>query len=461
MVTTRRRAVVSAVRRVPVRSARELASSILVRVEGGAFANLLLYHELARASLQPADAALTTELVLGTLRHQSRLDWSLAGVIRGRFGELPPHIRAILRTSAYQLLFLSRIPAHAAVNEAVTLARRYGHSGTANLTNAVLRRLANDGERALPDPVTDPPGHLAVRHSHPLWLIQRWLTRWGVEETGALCSANNTPAPWTARVNVLASPIEDTTHELEAAGVVVNRTVMPEGLEVRGGFDERHRLVQGGRLTIQDVGAMLVTHALDPRPGETVIDACAAPGGKTTHIAERMHNRGHVIGCDVHEGKLQALSRRAEAMSATIVHTHHADARTIGDAFKMRADRLLVDAPCTGLGVVRRRPEIKWRVTAEEIPVCARVQRSILEGSWASVKPGGILVYSVCTTEPEEGSAVIDSFLLAHHEFQPDPVVWPEALGLPVGASALLLPHRHGTDGFFISRLRRVEDARL
>jgi len=460
MVTTKRRTADTAVRRVPVRSARELASAILVRVEGGAFANLLLHHELARSNLQPTDAALVTELVLGTLRQQGRLDWSLTGVIRGTLTELPPHIRAILRTAAYQLLFLSRIPAHAAVNEAVTLARRYGHSGTANLANAVLRRLAKEGERALPDPAADPAGHLAVRHSHPVWLVERWIGRWGIEETDALCKANNTPAPWTARVNTLKSPIDDITDQLAAAGISVKGTVIPEGLEVHGAFDERHRLVGEGRLTVQDVGAMLVTHALDPQPGETIIDACAAPGGKTTHIAERMQNRGHVIACDVHEGKLQALRRRAETMDADIVRGHHADSRTIGDAFKTRADRLLVDAPCTGLGVVRRRPEIKWRVTAEQIPACVRVQRSILEGSCAAVKPGGILVYSVCTTEPEEGTNVIESFLSAHTEFRPDPIAWPDALGLPDGPSALLLPHRHGTDGFFISRLRRVEDAR-
>jgi 16S rRNA (cytosine967-C5)-methyltransferase len=459
MVTTRRRAVVSPVRRLPVRSARDLAVSILVRVEGGGFTNLLLHHELARANLLPADSGLVSELVLGTLRHQGRLDWSLTGVLSGRLGELPPPIRAILRTAAYQLLFLSRIPAHAAVNEAVSLARRYGHSGTAKLTNAVLRRLAREGQRALPDPVADPGSHLAVRHSHPLWLVERWLRRWGMQDTEELCAANNAPAPWTARVNVLKSSIDVVTNELVSSGIRVNATVLPEGLEVSGAFDERQRHVREGLLTVQDVGAMLVTHALDPQPGETIIDACAAPGGKTTHVAERMRNRGQIIACDVHERKLQALSRRAELMGVSIIQVHHSDARSLGDAFNARADRLLVDAPCTGLGVVRRRPEIKWRVTPEQIPVCARLQRSILEGSCGSVRPGGVLVYSVCTTEPEEGTAVVESFLAAHIEFRLDDVTWPVGLGLPDAPSALLLPHSHKTDGFFIARLRRTGNA--
>jgi len=205
---------------------------------------------------------------------------------------------------------------------------------------------------------------------------------------------------------------------------------------------------------------MLVTHALDPQPGETIIDACAAPGGKTTHIAERMRNRGTIVACDVHERKLLSLSRRADLMEIGIVRVNHSDARSLGDTFRGRADRLLVDAPCTGLGVVRRRPDIKWRIKPEQIPVCARLQRSILEGSCASVRPGGILVYSVCTTEPEECTAVIESFLSAHNEFRPDEIAWPTALGLADAPSAMLLPHRHGTDGFFIARLRREGSSR-
>jgi 16S rRNA (cytosine967-C5)-methyltransferase len=438
-------------------SAREAAVVVLARVDAGeAFANLLLTTTLDRARLSTADAGLVYELVLGVLRHRARVDWTLAGALRHPLPHLTPRIRAILRAGVYQLLFLPRIPAHAAVDEAVTLARRHGHKGTVKLVNAVLRHVAADGERPLP---AEPPAErLAIEHSHPRWLVDRWLARFGAEDAAALCAANNVPARPTVRVNVLRGRAEDAVRQLGEGGVRATPAALPEGYYVEGPLPPRQAMVAEGLLTAQDLGAMLVTHLLDPQPGETVIDAAAAPGGKATHIAERMRDRGRVIACDVHPGKLQRLSRRASVMGFQTLEAHHQDARTLGQAFRHQAHRLLLDAPCTGFGVLRRRPDIKWRARPEDVTALASLQAQMLDGAAGSLRPGGILVYSVCTIEEEEGPDVIAAFLRAHPEFAPDPELpLPAPLtGAAIGPGrVLLLPHRHGTDGFYIARLRR------
>lgn len=438
-------------------SARETAVVVLARVDaGGSFATLLLHSALDRARLSEADAGLAYELVLGVLRHRARVDWTLAGVLRRPLASLTHRIRAVLRSGAYQLLFLPRIPAHAAVDEAVTLARVHGHAGTARLVNAVLRRVAADGERPLPRGGLR--ARLAVEHSHPEWLVERWLARFGAEETAALLRANNRPGPPTVRVNVLRMAPEDAARRLQDAGAVVRPTALPEGYYIEGPFGARAAMVDGGGLTIQDLGAMLVTHLLDPQPGETVIDGAAAPGGKTTHIAERMRGRGRILACDIHQGKLERLSRRASVMGLEGIEAHHQDARTLGRAFRHQAHRLLLDAPCTGFGVLRRRPDIKWRARSEDITGLAALQRAMLLGAVDALRPGGILVYSVCTIEDDEGQQVIADLLRERQDLAPDPdLPLPEAFhsALIGPGRVLLLPHRHGTDGFFIARLRR------
>jgi 16S rRNA (cytosine967-C5)-methyltransferase len=451
------RTVPSARRRTP--SARDVAVAVLSRVDsGGAFANLLLHRSLADAHLSSADAALATELVLGVLRQRGRIDWTLQAAAAHPLAELPARIRAILRSGCYQLLFLSRVPPRAAIHEAVDLAKRYGHAGTAGLVNAVLRRIASEGERPLP-PAIDAAARLAVEHSHPEWLVRRWIDRLGLPEAAALCAANNRPAPLFVRLNLMRAAREALVARLRSGGATVAATPLPEGLEVREGFPERERMAAEGLLTVQDLGAMLVTHVLDPQPGEIVIDACAAPGGKATHIAERMGNSGRVLACDVHAGKLAATARRAAVTGAAIIEPHAHDARALGEAFPALADRVLVDAPCTGLGVVRRRPDIKWRVRAHDLGAMAALQLEILTGAAGAVRPGGVLVYSVCTTEPEEGDGVVTAFLRARPDFSPDPPGdLPPGLEPTGGADSGMMsvwPHRQGTDGFYIARFSR------
>lgn len=414
----------------------------------------MLRRALARAALSPRDEALVTELVYGTLRHRAEIDWALSRFSRTPLQELPSRIRTVLRIGAYQILFLERIPPAAACWEAVELAKRVGHRGTARLVNAVMRRLA-ESPAVPPDDAGTVEG-LALRYSHPAWLVARWVERLGLEEARALCAANNHTPPSSIRLNTLRGTPEDVTARLTGIGVeTVPSAFVPEGRRITAGSaDARQAGYDAGWFSPQDEGSMLVTRLMDARPGNIVIDACSAPGGKTTHLAALMENHGRVIACDIRPARLAAVSRHATRLGATIVEVRDLDAARLGTEYPGAADRVLVDAPCSGTGVIRRRPEIKWRLDAAALPLLAARQRAILHGAAGAVRPGGLLVYSVCSIEPEEGPAITEEFLARHSEFTPSTLVgWPTEPH--AGASAFLYPHRIETDGFFVAAFRR------
>ncbi|GBD29102.1 Ribosomal RNA small subunit methyltransferase B [bacterium HR32] len=436
----------------PVRTGREAALWILVRVEGeGAFANVLLSRSLPRWGLPRGEAELASELALGVLRWRARLDWTLEHLLGRPVDRLPLPVRQALRLGAYQVLFLQRVSPAVAVSSSVELTKRVGHAGTAALVNAVLRRLVREGEA--PPPEADDHA-LAVRTSHPLWLVRRWVQRWGLEEASRLCEANNLPPPAHVRVNTLRARPEEVVLALQQAGAQVEPGSLPESLHVHEGLEARLRLEAEGRISPQDEAAMVVARAVDPQPDELVVDACAAPGGKATHLAALMGDRGRVVACDVSPRKVEALRRRVERYGARCVEARVVDARNLD---VRGADRVLVDAPCTGIGVVRRRPEIRWRVGPQDLVAAAAQQREILAGAARAARPGGVVVYSVCSTEPEEGEAVVE-WLLATGEYAPEPFAVPWRGGQLWSAAdgcLRLFPHRHGTDGYFVARLRR------
>jgi 16S rRNA (cytosine967-C5)-methyltransferase len=435
-----------------------VALEVLHRVDADrAWSGAALRAALGRAGLVPADEALATELVYGTLRHRTQVDWALGRALHGRLDRLPPRIRDVLRLGAYQLIFLSRVPARAACYETVELARRVGHPGTVALVNAVMRRLAASPP-VWPEQA-DTAGAIAVRWSHPEWLVARWLARLGPDETRALCAANNATPPSCVRLNTLRGTIAELDARLRALGIDAEPSALvPEGRRITGGSPgARDAAYAAGLYVPQDEGSMLVAHFVAPKPGEFVIDACAAPGGKTTHLAALMGGRGRVLACDVLPKKLDTIVRRCERLGVPGVETRLIDSAQLGEAYPAVADRVLVDAPCSGLGVVRRRPEIRWRIRPRDLgPIAAR-QASILAGAAGAVRPGGCLVYSVCTTEPEEGRDVVAAFLAATPSFESVPLDgWKFATPDPQGGTVLLYPHRTGTDGFFVAALRRA-----
>ncbi|HIG73140.1 MAG TPA: 16S rRNA (cytosine(967)-C(5))-methyltransferase RsmB [Bacteroidetes bacterium] len=394
-------------------------------------------------------------IVAGVTRWRRWLDWSVSRHLRQPLASLDAPLRQALRLGAFELIVEGR-PPHAAVGEAVGVTRTLLHKGAAGLANAVLRKLAREvGEDRLPRPSTgDAAEDLAIEWSHPTWLVRRWLDRWGAEETKALLAFNNEVPRYTLRSNTLRVSPEQLMERLQQLGTDPEPCRWaPEAFRVVR-LAPALGLVSEGACAVQDEAALLVVHALDPQPGEAVLDGAAAPGGKAIAAAERMQNQGRVVAVDVHAGKTDLIWRASQAHGATIVAPVAADLREweTDEPF----DRVLLDAPCSGTGVLAKRADLRWNRTPEEMGALAVLQRDLLAAAAAHVRPGGVLVYSTCSLEPEENEGQVEAFLAGHPEFSREPVTTvPEALRTPAG-DYQALPHRHGTDGAYAARLRRA-----
>jgi 16S rRNA (cytosine967-C5)-methyltransferase len=444
----------------PPLDARGFALQRLIEIEsGGSYANLAL-KGLDRLPSQ--ERGLATELVGGVTRRRGTLDWYLAGLLKGRLGDLTPAIRNVLRLGAYQLLYLSRIPQSAAVDEAVKLAHRHGHAGVAKLVNAVLRNLTRRREAleaGLPDPKVDPVGALEVRSSLPRWLAEKWHAEHG-EAAAALGEWSVRPAPMALRVNTTRTTREAMLRALAAAGIPAEpSTVAPEGIRLMEPMDPVQLPGwEAGWFYVQDEAAMLVAHVVAPEPGECILDLGAAPGGKTTHLAALMGGQGAVWAVDRSAARLKLLEENVARLGLTGIHAHVGDATDLQDL--PEADRILLDAPCSGLGVLPRKPDLRWRQTPEAIAGLAVLQGQLLDASAARLKPGGRLVYSTCTMSRAENQEVVAAFLARHPTFEPVdfrpalPAAWRDDTEAG-GAMLQLRPDRHGVDGFFIAAVRR------
>jgi 16S rRNA (cytosine967-C5)-methyltransferase len=437
---------------------------VLERVaQDGAYADLALRAELGRAGLDARDRALATELVHGTLRWRGRLDFTLGRVLTRPLAALEPQLVEILRLGAYQLLFCDRVPDAAAVSESVRLAWARGLGRAGGLVNAVLRRLARERDSLLPPALEhDPLGHLVHALSVPAWLAQRWIESDGAAEGAALARALDRPGPRTVRANRLRTSRDELLAELRGVHPdAVACRFAPDGIRVGGhGDPSAEPAFRDGRMTVQDEASQLVVELLDPRPGERVLDACAAPGAKASAIAERVGAQGEVVAVDRHARRLALVGRDAARLGIGWLRTACADARALsGTLAKASFDRVLVDAPCSGIGAWRRNPDARWRLAPEALPELAALQLAILRGVRGLLAPGGSLVYSTCTLTPEENEEVVDALLDEAPELRRTPVA-----ALPGSLSALLdargalrtLPQRDDMDGFQAVRLERV-----
>jgi 16S rRNA (cytosine967-C5)-methyltransferase len=442
---------------------------VLRRVfEEGAWADRALHGEAVPLGLDARERGLAMRLAYGAVQRRRTLD-ALIEALAGRpVAKLEPAVLAALRLGAFQLAYLDRVPAHAAVGESVELVKAHSPGG-ARLVNAVLRRAAREARGwidALPE---DTPAAAALRHSHPDWIAELWWEAFGPDTARALMAAGNEAAEGALRANTLRT----TAAELAAALPVPARpaTGLPEGLVLDGPFDAwGSPLWEQGHLMPQSRAAMAVSRVLAPQPGERVLDLCAAPGGKTTHLAALMENRGAIVAVERHAGRADALRRTAERMGAGIVEVRTEDAAAAREPAAY--DRVLVDPPCSDLGTLAGRPDARWRKPSGMPDDLAQLQGTILRAGADAVRPGGTLVYSTCTISPAENERLVAAFLAERDDFTADDLVAEQRAGAtaeragatpagPVwehpGVARFLqtLPSRDGTDGFFIARLRR------
>lgn len=429
--------------------------------EKGAYSDVATARVLRGSPLGHLDRGLVTELVGGSVRRRNTLDWVLDKYLARGIQTTPPWTRNALRLGAYQILYLDRIPASAAVDTAVELVKRHSPH-TAGLVNAVLRRLSREGMPDLPGLERNPVLHLSIKHSHPAWLVERWLNRYGLEWTEALCTANNQSPPLALRVNTLKTTADQVEKSLlQVEGSEVSPSVyLPEAFLVKGlSFLENLPGIEEGGFLFQDEGSMLVSRALAPPPGSLTVDSCAGLGTKATHLAQLTADTGEILAVDLHPRKLNILEKSCKRMGVTSVRIKAGDARRLGELVGDPPDYVLVDAPCSGLGVLRRRADARWRKNAQQLAQLPQLQYELVAAAADCLAPGGVLVYSTCTIEPEENQSVVARLISNFPEMEPENVNQFLPRPLPqvgdANGSLQLYPHVHGTDGFFIARLRK------
>ena len=415
--------------------------------------------------LSRRDRSLFTAIVYGVLRWRNRLDHIITHFSNTPIQKIEPGVLNILRLGLFQIIYLDRIPDSAAVNTSVEITKQIGASRAAGFVNALLRKsAANYSSIHFPVFETDPVAFLSAVQSLPGWLAQRWLKRFEKETIMFLCNTINSIPPITIRTNTLKTTREQLILSLESeVERIESTTVAPDGIKLinpKRSIPDLPAFINGW-FQVQDEAAQLVSLLLNPQPGESVLDACAGLGGKTAHIAQLMHNRGRITAMDKDEKKLQQLDSEMLRLNIPIVHTHCHDLDSALNKKQVDVyDRLLLDAPCSGLGVLRRNPDIKWNSTERSLKRHANIQKRFLETLAPMVKPNGVLVYSVCSIEPEENEAVIRAFLKNHPEFVIDksPGKLPESMLSLIEPKTgfKTLPILNDVDGFFLTRLKRI-----
>ena len=405
--------------------------------------------------LDRREAARAARLVYGVLQNRALLDFYLDQYCKQPFAKLEPFIRDVLRLGAYQILFMARVPDSAAVNEAVRMVKNRKRQRASGFVNAVLRKLSREKEHLPEIPAEDAAVYLSLRYSHPKWLVKRLLELLGREEAEEFLRQNNEAVPTTIQLNPLKCTPEELAESLTASGArVTPHSWMPQCWKLSGGGDlEDMPAFQKGLFQVQDAAAKAAVLAAGAEPGDRVLDVCAAPGGKSFAAAMVMEDKGEIISCDIHPHKLPLIEKGARRLGLCSVRTALADGQEAHEEWRNAFDLELCDVPCSGMGIIRKKPDIRYKDTTE-IADLPWVQGAILENASRYVKPGGVLLYATCTILPEENQGVTEEFLSRHPEFL------REAFALPGreeenDGSLTLWPQRHGTDGFYICKMRK------
>lgn len=442
--------------------ARDIAYDMTRRVNsGGGYLSLLLRYGLDRQGLDPRDRSLVTELSYGVQRHRMKLDFIISSFSRRPLDELDPEVLDVLRLGVYQLSQM-RVPKHAAVNETVELAKRRLGLSPASFVNAVMRSASIGMEEVKWPTRDDLPLFLETIYSHPRWLVEYLLRILGPEGAEELCVADNTIQSLTLRANTTRLDAPSLLGEIEAGGGTASLSGYLDEALIRVGLPHGSLLdlLEKGRCVVQDESSMLVSHVVDPAVGDTVIDACAAPGGKATHIAQLGGDGCRVIAIDRNQRRLDALRRSCKRLGLNNIETIVGDSTRLKEHIEDKADTVLIDAPCSGLGTLRRNPELKWRRLPGDLAALKALQLDLLQGCAGNVRRGGNLVYSVCAYTREETIDVVDAFLADYQEYHLQDLAphLPDTLNSAVAEEGYiqLMPHLHGTEGMFIARFMKA-----
>lgn len=440
-------------------NARKMALKILNRIEiEKDFSHLAMNAYFDEYELADIDRRFISSMVLGILENKLLIDFYIRKFSKIRFGKLSHDIVNILRMGIYQIMFMTKVPESAAVNESVKLAKKISIQ-QGNFVNGVLRSFLREYKDVkLPDPKKHLPDHLSIKYSHPLWLVEKWLSAYGRTFTEALLKSNNQIPPLSIRVNTLKISREAYALLLEKANVdYVFSTISDEGIKLVNlnqlsvvnlpGFEK-------GFFQVQDESSMLIGKLAGVKPDDFVIDVCAAPGGKCCHVAQLMANKGKVVARDLHEHKLRIIRENADRLGIDIIKTEQHDAIHFDPNLRAKGDVVLVDAPCSGLGIIRRKPDIKYNKTEESLKELTTIQAKIIASSAEYVKSGGTLVYSTCTINSAENEDIVNAFLAHHDQFELVDISTNVEM-VSTSKMITLFPNVHQTDGFFIAKMRK------
>lgn len=440
---------------------REVALKVLYDVnENGAYSNISLNKYIEGNELRDIDKAFITDLVYGTIKWRLKIDWIIQQFSSVKLKKISPWIMNILRLGVYQLLYTDKIPESAACNESVNLSKKYGHSSSRGFVNAILRNISKSRDKInYPDKDRELSQYLSVMYSHPEWMVKEWLNNFGIEFTEDLLNSNNEIPDFTIRTNTLRISIEQLIDNFNGFGIEAKRgKYVGEALVIKNPSSiTRLEAFKKGYFQVQDESSMLVSKVLDPKPGELVIDVCSAPGGKSTHIAQIMQNKGVVIARDIHEHKIKIINDSSKRLGLDIIKAELFDAAKTDENLIGKADCVLVDAPCSGLGIIRRKPDIKWARNINDKKEITELQFKILNASSKYLKSGGTMVYSTCTIGNEENEGLVGEFLKLNRDFELIDIssVVPDGLRKKSTYDGYiqLFPNIDDLDGFFMAKM--------
>ncbi|MCQ4921844.1 16S rRNA (cytosine(967)-C(5))-methyltransferase RsmB [Tissierella carlieri] len=440
-------------------SAREIALNILYEIfENGAFSNITIKKHLVEG-LDHKEEGLIREIVYGVLENDIYINYIISKASKIKLKKIHPVILTILKIGVYQLIFIDRIPPSAAVNESVNLAKKHGHKGTIGFVNGILRNISRNKDEFMKIEVKDKIDYISIKYSHPKWMVKRWIKDYGDEFTEELCRKNNESPELNIRINTLKTNKDELKERLVDYGFIVkDANYAKDSLIVENPI----RITElpefkKGHFIIQDESSTLVGQIMDPIPGSTVIDLCSAPGGKATHLAQIMNNKGKILSRDIYEHKISLIEENARRLGINIIETSMSDATKRDESLVNIADYLLLDAPCSGLGLIRRKPEIKRNRREEDIDELVKLQYGILNNAKDYLKIGGILIYSTCTIEKDENINLINKFLEKNKNFKlvniEDKINNKQDITTLKSGYIQLFPHIHNTDGFYIAKI--------